>query len=301
MVALSALVLLNGCFANEYSTTGYNGDVNNVDNSNNDNSNNDNSNNDNSNDDSNNDDNSDDNSNSGFESVWRVGNSNYGDGDYTVTLPLKESDEDGNNFEYDFTIDWGDSSQLQEVNAYSNDITHTYGSAGDKIIKITGSKFPALDFESYNDKNKLIEVKNLGVVGWKSFHNAFYQCQKLSRFTVGNTDTSQVTNMNSMFFFSVMTSLDLSSFDTSQVKNMDSMFYGAQKLASADLSDWNVTSLTSATYMFTNTPKLIELNVRWGSFTGIGDQRAFLGSPVNSSLVINCSTSGADFFEKTCN
>ncbi len=271
-------------------------------------------------------DSGDDVSNSSFKSVWRVGNSDYGDGKLSIAFPLKKTDRDRNEFEYEFTVDWGDGSRSETFNTESISADHKYAEAGDYTVKIEGPKFPTLYLYS-NDRNKLIEVKNLGVVGWKDFSNAFYQCKKLSEFTVGNTDTSEVsdmsqmfyysrsltsldlsgldtskvTDMSAMFFSSAITSVDLSGLDTSKVTNTRSMFYGAQKLASADLSDWNVSGLRFASGMFTNTPKLIELNVQWGSFTGIEDQRAFLGSPVNFDLVINCSTSGADFFEKTCN
>ncbi len=85
-----------------------------------------------------------------------------------------------------------------------------------------------MEFREAKDKDKIIEVKNLGDVGWKSFRNAFWLCKKLSKFTSGNTDTSQVTNMSSMFS-------------------------GALSLISLDLSAWNVGSLTSASDMFKDT------------------------------------------------
>ncbi len=111
-----------------------------------------------------------------FESVWHVGSSRHGDGNRSVTLPLRENDGNGKNFEYDFTVDWGDDSQPQAITAYSADITHNYEHAGKYTIKITGPKFPAWYFNSSGDKNKIIEVKNLGIVGWKNLASSFHSC-----------------------------------------------------------------------------------------------------------------------------
>ena len=57
---------------------------------------------------------------------------------------------------------------------------------------------------------------------------------------VTNLDTSQITDMNSMFIGCMgLTSLDVSHFDTSQVTNMSNMFYYCTGLASFDLSNFD--------------------------------------------------------------
>ncbi len=194
-----------------------------------------------------------------FESVWRVGNSEYGDGDRSVTLPLRESDGDGNNFDYDFIVDWGDDSDEQAVTVYSDDVTHTYADAGDYTIKIKGI-LPTWYFNNGGDKNKIIEVKNLGEVGWKNLDSAFMGCKKLTEFTTGTTDTSQVTNMYAMNA-SGLESLDLSNWDTSNVIDMDYMFYSTLSLRSLNLSGWITSRVTTMEYMFLKTPSLTSLDV----------------------------------------
>ena len=70
---------------------------------------------------------------------------------------------------------------------------------------------------------------------------------------VSNLDTSNVTNMASMFdTCKSLTSIgDLSNWDTSKVTNMTSMFYNCQSLASVgDLSNWNTSKVTTMPYMF---------------------------------------------------
>ncbi len=196
-----------------------------------------------------------------FESVWAVGQSGYGDGDRSVTLPLRESDGDGNNFDYDFIVDWGDDSDEQAVTVYSDDVTHTYADAGDYTIKIKGI-LPTWYFNNGGDKNKIIEVKNLGEVGWKNLDSAFEGCRKLTEFTTGTTDTSQVTNMYAMFdYASGLESLDLSNWDTSNVIDMGYMFYTTSSLRSLNLSGWDTSNVIDMGYMFYTTSSLRSLNL----------------------------------------
>ncbi len=66
-----------------------------------------------------------------------------------------------------------------------------------------------------------------------------------------DSDTSKVTNMNSMFdYCNNLTSLDLSGWDTSKVTDMSSMFYGCNNLNLLDLSGWDMSNVTDTTVMF---------------------------------------------------
>ncbi|EMF0275943.1 BspA family leucine-rich repeat surface protein [Enterococcus hirae] len=64
-------------------------------------------------------------------------------------------------------------------------------------------------------------------------------------------DTSNVTNMGSMFYaMGSVTSLDVSSFDTSNVKDMSSMFYGMSSITSLDVSGFDTSNVTDMHSMF---------------------------------------------------
>ncbi len=181
-----------------------------------------------------------------FQSVWRVGN-----GDLTVTLPLRENDGNGNNFVYDFDVYWGDGSK-ETVTAYSNNVTHTYANARDYTIKITGI-LPVWYFNNEGDRNKIIKVENLGIMGWKNLKSAFDGCTQLTEFTAGITDTSQVTDMSNMFNNTIsLASLDVSHFNTAKVTNMRDMFRSSG-LTSLDLRTWNVGSVTNKMNTFYGT------------------------------------------------
>ncbi|MBC75404.1 MAG: hypothetical protein CME64_05245 [Halobacteriovoraceae bacterium] len=125
-----------------------------------------------------------------FVSTWRVGDAGYGDGDLTVTLPLRSG------FNYNFTVDWGDG-KTDEVTAHNDsDIDHLYDSGGDYTITISGL-VEAWYFNNAGDKDKIISIQELGRVGWKSFENAFSHCYNLGQVVGG--DTSEVISMEGMF------------------------------------------------------------------------------------------------------
>ena len=76
------------------------------------------------------------------------------------------------------------------------------------------------------------------------------------------SDTSNVTNMNNMFYgCENLTSLDLSNFDTSNVTNMYGMFSGCWGLTSLDVSNFDTSNVTSMGYMFSDDSGLTSLNV----------------------------------------
>ena len=75
-------------------------------------------------------------------------------------------------------------------------------------------------------------------------------------------DTSNVTDMNSMFIFcSALTSLDLSSFNTSNVTDMNYMFNRCSALTSLDVSSFDTSNVTNMSRMFSYCTALTSLDV----------------------------------------
>ena len=73
-------------------------------------------------------------------------------------------------------------------------------------------------------------------------------------------NTSQVTAMSSMFFgCDALINLDLSKFDTSQVTDMSSMFSGCNNLTNLDLSTFNMSQVTDMSRMFSYCESLINI------------------------------------------
>jgi len=95
-----------------------------------------------------------------------------------------------------------------------------------------------------------------------NMNRMFYEMSSLTTLDLGNFDTSKVTNMNSMFYgMSSLISLNLSNFDTSKVTNMNSMFYKTSSLTDLDISNFNTSSVTNMGMMFRDMSSLTSLDV----------------------------------------
>ena len=173
----------------------------------------------------------------------------------TFTIPCQ------NNGTFNAGIEWGDGS-VSSISTYNDaNLTHTYATAGDHLIRIRGS-FPNISFNNGGDKLKLKSVENLGTVGWISLSGAFYGCSNMTSFTTGTTDTSSVTSMSVMFRnCSSLTTLDLSSFDTSSVTSMALMFFACNSITTLDVSNFNTSLVTNMSNMFNSCSSLTTLDL----------------------------------------
>lgn len=111
-----------------------------------------------------------------------------------------------------------------------------------------------------------------------------------------NLDTSQVTNMSSMFGdMKKLRYMNLDKFDTSQVTNMDSMFGGIENMFTLDISSFNTSNVTSMYGMFQNMYSLSSLDVSHfdtSKVTGMGLNLMFTNTKNLTSLdVTNFDTS----------
>jgi surface protein len=66
---------------------------------------------------------------------------------------------------------------------------------------------------------------------------------------IGSWDTSGVLNMHSMFFGATSFNQDIGNWDVSSVTDMDRLFSGATNF-DGDISTWNVSNVESVDYMF---------------------------------------------------
>ena len=112
----------------------------------------------------------------------------------------------------------------------------------------------------------------------------FYGCKSLTACDLGKLDTSNVTDMGSMFSgCSKLTSVgDLSGWNTSKVTDMRSMFSGCSSLTALDLSNWNTSNVTYMSTMFYSCSKL----------TSVGDLSGWSTSNVSKmgAMFSGCSS-----------
>jgi len=200
-----------------------------------------------------------------FISVWRTTTP-----DESITLPYLI---DG---EYRGIIDWGDGTT--SPNSYANR-THTYATAGDYTITITGA---VIGFSFWSegtptyirsvtqwgdlklgnssgyfagclnlDLSGVIDVLNLN--GTTSLNNMFLNCTSLTTINrVNEWDISGVVNLSYMFEGASLFNQDLNDWNVSNVVSTSHMFNFATSF-NGNISNWNVSSVTDMSNMFTNT------------------------------------------------
>jgi surface protein len=147
-------------------------------------------------------------------------------------------------------VDWGDSSTSTSVTGRQ---THTYASAGQYSVSISGA-ISSLNAEfNDNDRNKIIDVEAWGdESAWTSMYSMFRSSAGLGELTATDIpDVSGVTSMSNMFDGASSFTSDLSLWDVSGVTNMSSMFSGASAFTS-NLSSWDVSGVTDMSSMFHN-------------------------------------------------
>ena len=90
----------------------------------------------------------------------------------------------------------------------------------------------------------------------------FTGCSSLTSLNLSNFNTSNVIDMNWMFYScSSLTSLNLSNFNTFNVTDMSNMFCSCSSLTTLDLSSFNTSNVTDMSWMFCNCSSLTALNL----------------------------------------
>ena len=131
-----------------------------------------------------------------------------------------------------------------------------------------------------NSYSKVYAWYNNGIIYYYSDSNKIYLNEdssymfnnliSLNSIDLGNFDTSNVTNMLSMFSLcQSLISIDLSNFDTSNVTNMSEMFRYCPSLISLDLSNFDISNVINIDNMLLSldalttlkTPKLIPVGL----------------------------------------
>lgn len=163
-------------------------------------------------------------------------------------------------------VDWGDGSAVQTVT--SSFPTHTYTTAGEKTITISGScttwgysdttsVSTTSDYYAYTQY--LTKVKQFGELSATRY--GFSQCKNLTEVYGSNLVTNKtfekVTDMSYMFSgCSGLTSLDISNFNTSSVTAMSYMFTDCANLKSLQLSNKFKIPTSNVGSMFNSTSNL---------------------------------------------
>ena len=179
---------------------------------------------------------------------------------------------------FDAIIDWGDGT-VEQITGDDPDPSHSYAVAGEYEVRIGGT-FPRLDLTDNADlvtygntpalaanSDKIIAINQWGNIIWESMSNMFYQTPNLVTYSATDTpNLSQATSLEGMFAFTGLTTADLSGWDVSTITDFSSMFTNATSF-NGDLSDW---TFSSAGYTSENGVNLLGMFNLASSFTGTG-------------------------------
>lgn len=118
-------------------------------------------------------------------------------------------------------------------------------------------------FERIYNLESIEGLENIDTSNVTNMQSMFSKCESLKELDLSSFNTSNVTNMEYMFEdCKNLKKIDLSSFDTSNVTDMKYMFYNCESLENIDLSSFNTSNLKDIFYMFGNckTLKLIDIS-----------------------------------------
>ncbi len=196
-----------------------------------------------------------------FIAKWRTTNPNE-----TITIPTFIGET------YNYDVDWDNDGVFEDA-ANTGNTSHTFSVPGDYTVKIKGA-FPRMYFNYGTGNVKIRSIDQWGTGIWTSMEVAFGGCYNLrvnaydapnlsvatslhrmfadGSFVNGdfsNWDTSNITDMSSMFYYAIRFNKNINSWDTSNVTTMESMFFNANAF-NQDLNSWNVSNVTTMKSMF---------------------------------------------------
>ena len=116
-------------------------------------------------------------------------------------------------------------------------------------------------------------------------------CEKKECYKLSKLNVTKITNMVDVFIYSLFDG-DISEWNTSNVTNMDYMFYQATNFNS-NIGNWDVSNITTMDYMFNNAEKFNQNISSWNldniksSYSMFDKAKAFLdkynsGKPLSS-------------------
>lgn len=127
-------------------------------------------------------------------------------------------------------------------------------------------------------------VSNWDTSEVQDISNCFLECTSLTEIDVSMLDTHNISNMQGMFNFCKVNLLDLSNWDVSCVTSMDYMFSGASNLSRLDLTNWILNENVTLQSMFLNCTNLSKIIVG----TSLNWNDIIKSSPYNR-MFSNCS------------
>jgi len=178
-----------------------------------------------------------------FVSTWNTTNVSTGSSAANqITLPLTTAGD------YDFSVDWGDGSVQQVTASGSTGVTHTYATAGEKTISITGT-IEGWRFANTGDRLKLLGIAAWGPLQLGNAGGYFHGAANMDITATDAPDLTGTTDLSTAFLGASTLNADLSGWNVSGVTSMRSTFQNASAF-NGNINGWNVGSVRTMNSMF---------------------------------------------------
>jgi len=168
------------------------------------------------------------------------------------------------NYDYNYTIDWGDGTN-QVINT-SGAKEHTYTTAGTYTVAIKGV-FPHFSCANSPFAKKLMALEQWGSIQWQSFASIFEDAGNMVYNATDVPDLAMVTSMSYMFSGATSFNGAIGNWDVINVTDMSFMFAGASAF-DQDLSNWDVSNVTNMSGMFGEATAFNQDLSAWGDKLG---------------------------------
>ncbi len=145
-----------------------------------------------------------------------------------------------------YSIDWGDGTTSENV---TGDQMHSYASAGNHTVRISGNFTTIYLSNDLDNAPKLVSIDRWGAIKWESMARAFYGASDMAYRATDVPDLSEVTDMVSMFRSARNFNGNVSNWDVSNVKEMSYLFSDARSF-NQPLNDWDVSNVTGMNSLF---------------------------------------------------
>lgn len=180
------------------------------------------------------------------------------------------------------TIFWWSDADTVYANENSNAMFSDLGNV-DRIdmTGINTSRVKNMSWMFHSGKNLYKHIE-LGSFDTSNAEDMSYMFGTSGMTTTENIDpidfsrfnTSKVKNMEGMFSYSFLPSLNIRNFDTSNVENMGQMFDTLMNVRNLDLSGWNVKKVNNIQGIFTRLNKIQSLNLSGWQMDSVTDMRS---------------------------
>ena len=203
-----------------------------------------------------------------------------------------------------------------EIKLFYKGYYNHYFSTTMSYLIIDGKNITPIDTFKFDNTTGITEVIINFKEKLKSASQLFYNCPKLISLDLTNLDTSELTNMNGMFYYSAnlvsvifgdnfstkkvallsslftecvsLTSINLKMFDTSHATSLSSMFSGCTSLKEVDINHFNTSNVNSMTRMFYNCKSLKYIDISNFKTNSLGQaDNMFYGCSELTSIRIN--------------